>query len=339
MPSHGLKIETIDAHVGGQPLRLVLSGFPEPRGATMIDKCRYAAQNYDHLRGAILLEPRGHPDMYACILTPPQRHDSHFGALFMHRSGISPMSGHGIIAVATLCLEAGLVEMKAPETRLKFDTPAGMVRAYASVDDNRVRSVFFENVPSFAYALDQEVEVSGLGKVRVDIAYGGEFYAYVHASDLGLKLVPEEVHEVARLGSAICEAVEQAVPVIHPIDPVLSLLSGVVFCAPPVRRRDVKVDARQVCVFTDGAVDRSPSGTGLSGRLAIHHLRGEIDLGEPLVVEGLLGGVFTGKAAHGGLHIGPHPAIIAEIEGAASLTGSHCFFLDPEDLLKDGFLV
>ncbi len=339
LPSHGLKIEAIDAHVGGQPLRLVLGGYPLPRGVTMIDKCRYSIEHLDHLRGSILLEPRGHPDMCACLLTPPQRVDSNFGTLFLHRSGICPMSAHGIVAVATMCVEAGLVEAKAPETLLRFDTPAGRIRAYASVEANRVRRVFFENVPSYVVAQHQQVEVPQIGPVNYDLAYGGEFYAFVEAQSLGLELVPDRIAEITQMGVAIATALAEKIKVIHPTEPLLSLLSGVVLTQEIPKRRDSVAQSRQVCVFTDGAVDRSPSGTALSGKLALMHAREEIDLGEAYVVEGLLGGTFTGRPARAGVTVGPYQAIVAEIEGRASITGHHSFFIDPEDPLREGFLL
>lgn len=339
LPSHGLKVETVDAHVCGQPLRLILSGYPLPRGLTMIDKCRFSMTELDHLRGSLLLEPRGHPDMYACILTPSQRASSDFGTLFLHRSGICPMSAHGIIAVATMCIETGIVETKSPETLVRFDTPAGLIRAYAKIEDSRVSRVFFENVPSYVAVSNASVDLPGIGKVTYDIAYGGEFYAYVEARSVGVELVPERLQEITNLGIRIGEAVEKIGGYTHPSEPVLSILSGVVFTQDLPKRRDIVANARQVCVFTDGSVDRSASGTALSGRLAMLHATESVDLGQPYVVESLLGGTFTGRAVREGLTQGNHRAIIVEIEGKASITGRHCFFIDPDDPLKEGFLL
>lgn len=339
LPSHGLKIEAIDAHVCGQPLRLIVRGYPAPRGVTMIERCSYAIEHLDHLRGSLLLEPRGHADMYACLLTPPQRVDSDYGALFLHRSGICPMSAHGVIAAATLCIEAGIVAAKAPETLVKFDTPAGLIRAYASIEESRVRRVYFENVPSFVVAQQQEVMVPEVGRVTYDVAYGGEFYAYVDARQLNLSLTPENFSELAALGTTIAAALESSCPVAHPVHPALSILSGVVISEEIPRRRDVVANIRQVCVFTDGSVDRSPSGTALSGRLALMHARHEVDMGQPWIAEGILGGSLTGKAVREGITQGEFPAIITEIQGSAQLTGIHSFFIDPEDSLKEGFLI
>jgi trans-L-3-hydroxyproline dehydratase len=339
LPAHGLKVDTVDAHACGQPLRLVLSGFPEPSGATMIDKCGHLLEHCDHLRRALLLEPRGHPDMYACILTAPQRLESHFGALFLHHSGISPMSGHGIICAATLCVECGVVEARAPETLLKFDTPAGLVRAYATMEHDRVRKVFLENVPSWAAELDCPVRVDGIGVVRVDIAYGGEFFAFVDAGRMGLELSPENSSAISQAGVAVAAAVQKDCAVQHPTEPMLGLLSGVIFHGPASRRRDRRMHSRQVCVFTDGSLDRSPSGTGMSGRLAILHRRGSVAEGEAVQMEGLLGGVMSARIARTAVPFGPHDCVIVEIEGTARLTGRHSFFIDPQDELGEGFLL
>jgi len=339
LPSHGLKIEAIDAHVCGQPLRLIVRGYPAPRGVTMIEKCSYAMTHLDHLRGSLLLEPRGHADMYACLLTPPQRVDSDFGSLFLHRSGVCPMSAHGVIAAATLCIEAGIVSARSPETLVKFDTPAGLIRAYASIEESRVRRVYFENVPSFVVAQMQEIIVPELGRVTYDVAYGGEFYAYVDARKLNIALTPENMNEIAALGTTIASALESRCQVSHPIHPALSILSGVIFSEEIPRRRDVVANIRQVCVFTDGSLDRSPSGTALSGRLALMHARHEVDMGQPWIAEGILGGTLTGKTVREGIALGDYPAIITEIQGSAQLTGIHSFFIDPEDRLKEGFLI
>lgn len=305
----------------------------------MIDKCRHSMEHLDHLRGSLLLEPRGHADMYACLLTPPQRVDSDFGTIFLHRSGICPMSAHGIVAAATICIESGITQARSPETLIKFDTPAGLIRAYCSIEENRVRRVFFENVPSYVVARDRQVEVPGLGTVHFDLAYGGEYYAYVEAGKHGLELGPEDLNELTTHATAIASIIEPNHGIVHPGPSALNILSGIVFTETLPRRREVTAQVRQVCVFTDGSVDRSPSGTALSGRLALLHARGEIDMGAPHCAEGLLGGNFTGRIVREGLTVGPYAAILTEIEGTAHLTGYHTFLIGPDDPLKEGFLI
>jgi len=338
-PSYGLKIETIDAHAAGQPLRLILSGLPPLRGQSLMDRWRYAKQHFDHIRRALIFEPRGHLDMYGCILTEPQRSDSHFGALFVHRGGFSPMCGHGVIALTTILLESGIVEMKAPETRLKIDTPAGLVRCYGFIEDDRVRKVFFENVPSFAVSENEEMEVPELGmKVNFDIAYGGAFFAFVEASSIGLACVPENVAKIQLAGQAILDAINRRRTFTHPVEKELGFLFGVVFVDRPVRRRTGMADSRHVCVFSEGCIDRSPTGMAICARLAIMAGQGKADHGTSLTVEGILGNSFTGRIVakveeHG------HPAAIVEVEGRAWITGRHTFFIDSGDPCLEGFLL
>ena len=180
-PPHWNVITTFDAHTGGEPLRIVMSGFPDLPGDTILSRRRLLKEKYDHLRSAIMWEPRGHREMYGCILTPPVTRDAHFGVLFMHNEGYSTMCGHGIIALATVAVETGVVPVQEPETVVRIDSPAGLVIAHARVRGGRATSVFFRNVPSFVVSLDDTIEVPGIGNIRYDLAFGGAFYAYVQA--------------------------------------------------------------------------------------------------------------------------------------------------------------
>jgi proline racemase len=338
-PSYGLKVETIDAHAAGQPLRLILSGLPPLRGKNLLERWHYAQNHFDHIRRALIFEPRGHMDMYGCILTPPQRSDSHFGALFVHRGGFSPMCGHGVIALTTILLEAGIVEMKAPETRIKIDTPAGLVRCYGLVEDDRVRKVFFENVPSFAVAEQQEIEVKELGRtVKFDVAYGGAFFAFVDAAALGLECVAENAASVQAAGNAILRAINERLTFQHPVEEALGFLFGVVFVDRPVRRRTAMADSRHVCVFSEGCIDRSPTGMAICARLALLSSQGLAHVGTRLTVEGILGNSFSGRIVAETVEH-EHPAVVVEVEGRAWVTGRHTFFLDAEDPCLEGFLL
>ena len=338
-PSHGLKIETIDAHSGGQPLRLILNGLPPTRGKTQIERWKYAGKHFDHIRKALLFEPRGHVDMYGCLLTPPQRSDSHFGALFIHRGGFSPMCGHGVIALTTIVLEAGIVDMKAPETRIKIDTPAGLVRCYGQIEDDRVKKVFFENVPSFVVAEGESVEVAALGlTVSYELAYGGAFFAFVKVEEINLTCTPENMTDLIIAGHAIREAISEQMEFTHPISSDLGFLFGVVFVDKPVRRRLGTAQSRHVCVFSEGCVDRSASGMAISARLALMHHQGKINAGERFVVEGIVGSTFSGRIVAASEEHG-HPAVTVEIEGSAYITGKHTFFMNPDDPWMEGFLL
>ncbi len=334
-PADWLRITTIDAHTEGEPFRVVTSGFPDLPGETILDRRRYARQRFDHLRRALMWEPRGHPDMYGCLLTPPVTPGADLGVLFMHNEGYSTMCGHGIIGLATVALETGMLPAQPPETTLRIDTPAGLVTAQARLRGGRVERVRFANVPSFVLDLDAEVEVPNVGRVRYDLAFGGAFYAFVQAPDVGLWLTPADYRPLIELGTAIKRAVMESRPIPHPVEKDLSFLYGTIFIGPPVEE---SAHSRNVCIFAEGEVDRCPTGTGVSARLAIHHARGEVDVSESIVVESILGTTFRGRILET-TTFGPHPAVIPEIEGAAHITGRHEFLIDPADPLREGFLL
>ncbi len=336
-PEDWLKITTIDAHTAGEPFRVITGGFPDLPGETILARRRYARENLDHLRTALMWEPRGHADMYGCIVTPPVSPEADIGILFMHNEGYSTMCGHGIIGITKVALETGLLpmQMAGPETTIRIDTPAGLVTAHARVAEGRVQSVYFHNVPAFVLDLDQTVEVPGLGKVRYDIAFGGAFYAYIQAQDVGLTCTPENFRAFIEKGLAIKRAIMASRPITHPFEEDLSFLYGPIFIGPPLEEGS---HSRNVCVFAAGEVDRCPTGTGVSGRLAIHHARGEIGVDEPIVVESIIGTRFTGRIVET-TTFGPYPAIIPEVEGTAHITGRHEFSIDPDDPLRDGFIL
>lgn len=334
-PEDWLKITAIDAHTGGEPLRVILEGFPALQGDTILARRREAREKWDHLRTALMWEPRGHADMYGCIITAPVTPGADFGVLFTHNEGFSTMCGHGIIAVTKAALETGMLPMKAPETTVQIDTPAGLVTARARIESETVRSVYFHNVPSFVLALDETVEVAGLGKIKYDLAFGGAFYAFVQAEDAGLACTPAHYRALIERGMAIKRAVMAARPITHPFEEDLNFLYGTIFIGPPL---SPGAHSRNVCIFAEGEVDRSPTGTGVSARMALHHARGEVRVGQPLVIESIIGSRFTGRVVRE-TRFGPHPAVIPEVEGTAHLTGRHEFLIDPNDPLRKGFVL
>lgn len=334
-PDDWLKITTIDAHTGGEPFRVITGGFPELPGDTILERRRYAKEKLDYLRTTLMFEPRGHADMYGCIVTPPVTPGADIGILFMHNEGFSTMCGHGIIGITKVALETGMLPLTAPETTIKIDTPAGLVTAHARVAGGRVESVYFHNVPSFVLALDETVEVPGLGSVQYDLAFGGAFYAYVQAGSVGLTCTPDDYQGLIETGRAIKRAVMAARPIPHPFEADLSFLYGTIFVGPALGEG---AHSRNVCVFAEGEVDRSPTGTGVSGRLAIHHARGEIDLNQPIIIESIIGSRFSGRVVET-TTFGPHPAITPEVEGTAHITGRHEFLIDPSDPLRAGFVL
>jgi trans-L-3-hydroxyproline dehydratase len=330
-----MRISAIDAHTGGEPFRVITGGFPELSGSTILERRRWVKAHCNHLRTALMWEPRGHADMYGGIVTPPVSPGADIGILFMHNEGYSTMCGHGIIAITKVVLEAGLIPMRAPQTTVRIDSPAGLITAHARVARGEVESVRFQNVPSFVLAKDDTVEVPELGRVRYDIAFGGAFYAYLQAADVGVTCAPQDFRSLIEKGMAVKRAVMQSRPIPHPFEPDLSFLYGTIFIGPP---QAAGAHSRNVCIFAEGEVDRSPTGTGVSGRLAIHYARGELGLNERITVESIIGSRFSGRVIET-TTLGNYPAVIPEIEGTAHITGRQEFLIDPSDPLRTGFIL
>jgi len=334
-PKDRVTITTLDLHTEGEPLRVITGGFPEIPGDTILERRRYAKEHFDHLRTALMWEPRGHADMYGCIITPPVTDKADFGALFIHNEGFSTMCGHGIIAVTTAAVESEMIAAIEPETWVGIDSPAGFIEAFAHVEDGRVQSVRFLNVPSFVAELDAVVAVPGLGNVHYDLAYGGVYYAYVNAADVGVGLGPDDAQELIEKGMAIKRAVMQSRTIEHPEDDDLGFLYGTIFVG---SANDPANHSRNVCIFAEGEVDRSPTGTGVSGRVAIHHARGELTVGEEAVIESIFGTTFTASVRETAT-FGGFDAVIPEVRGRAWIIGSNTFCIDPDDPLKHGFIL
>ena len=291
-PDGWQQITTIEAHTAGEPLRVLTSGFPDLPGDTILAKRRYARENFDHLRTALMWEPRGHADMYGCIVTEPVTADGDLGVLFMHNEGFSTMCGHGIIGLAKVALDTGMIEKVGERPVIKMDTPSGRVTAYAQREGGLVVSVSFHNVPSFVYALDQIVDVPGIGLVRYDVAFGGAFYAFCRAEELGVDLESKDFRILMDVGMKIKRAVMSSLPIRHPFEADLGFLYGTIIVGDA---KESENHSRNVCVFAEGEVDRSPTGTGVSARAALHFARGELDVGDQFTVESILGTTFTGE--------------------------------------------
>lgn len=334
-PGNWRRLTTIDAHAAGEPLRVVTGGFPELPGDTILAKRRYAREHYDNLRKTLVLEPRGHADMYGCVLTPPVTSDGDVGVLFLHNEGFSTMCGHGIIGLVKVGLDCGLIDAD-EKGRIRIDTPAGRVSATASIENGHVTGVSFLNVPSFVMALDEVIDVESLGEVRFDIAFGGAFYAYVDAPSLGIGLRGENTPEIIDAGMRIKHAVADHQLIRHPGgEPDLDFLYGTIFVE-QIEAGDVH--SRNVCVFAEGEVDRSPTGTGVSGRAAIHHARGELPADEWITIESLIGTRFQVRV-YETTEVAGVSAVVPEVRGTAYITGRNEFLIDPDDPLAEGFLL
>lgn len=341
-PESWTRLRSVDAHTAGEPLRIFTDGWPPIPGETMMAKRAYAREHLDHLRRITMWEPRGHADMYGAVLTEPTTPDGHVGVLFLHNEGYSTMCGHGIIALTKVGLETGLLSADQMSLRadgsaeVRFDTPAGRVTAYAIRNSSgHIDHVTFHNVPSFVYALDQTVEVPGIGMVRYDVAFGGAFYAFCRAADLHVHLTSAAVGDLIDVGMRIKRAVMATLPIHHPFEEDLGFLYGTIIVGPPV---DPDHHSRNVCIFADGEVDRSPTGTGVSARAALHFARGELNQHEPFIVESILGTCFTGEvvAITQFAHFG---AVVPSVSGTAYISGLNDWIVDPADPLDDGFLL
>jgi len=312
-------VSTVDYHTGGEPFRIVTGGVEAPRGTTILDKRRDALERLDHIRRLLVFEPRGHADMYGCFVVDPDDEGADLGVVFFHNAGYSTACGHGTIALVTWAIESGLIAAHGPETRLVVDVPSGRLETWARVDGGRVRSVRFRNVPAY-------VEARGLpaGGREVDVAFGGAFYACIEE-----RVAPDEVPRLIELGRAVKADLEVQRSFVHPLEPELRDVYGVIFWqheeeGPPVVQRNVTV-------FADGEVDRSPCGSGTSARLAL------LDVPE-LLHRSVVGSEFRARIV-GRTEVAGRPAVVTEVEGSAHATGFHEFVLDPDDELGEGFLL
>ena len=331
-------ITTIDAHAAGEPLRIVVGGMPPLNGATILERRRDMREHFDHIRQALMWEPRGHYNMYGCVLTPPVTPEADLGVIFLHNEGYSTMCGHGVIALVTALFELGALPPRGQPTPVNLDTPAGLVRAMAHFgDQNLVERVTFLNVPSFVYAHDLSIDLPGYGQLTVDIAFGGAFYAILPAERIGLAVAHEHTAQLVAAGEAIKHAVNAVLPIRHPDAADLGFLYGTILTGPP---EDPAHHSRNICVFANAEVDRSPTGTGVSARLALHHARGELTAGETIAIESILGrhSVFSGRVA-GIAQASQYTAIVPEVGGTAFVTGRHEFIVTSRDQLSQGFLL
>ncbi|MGD8536059.1 MAG: proline racemase family protein [Candidatus Aminicenantes bacterium] len=333
-PDDWSEITTIDAHAAGEPLRIITGGVDRIPGETLLEKRRYAQEKLDDLRKALMWEPRGHADMYGAIITEPVTPDGDLGVLFMHNEGFSTMCGHGVIALTKVVLDTGMIEKEGDSPVVKMDTPAGRVTATAQRVNGKVKEVSFHNVPSFVLKSNQVIEVPGVGVVQYDVAFGGAFYAVCGARELKLELEEKNFYQLVDAGKRIKHAVMDSLEIKHPFEEDLGFLYGTIFVGEAF---DPTHHSRNVCVFAEGEVDRSPTGTGVSARVAIHFSRGELFPGHPIVVESILGTSFRVRIVDV-IDFGIYRAVIPEVTGSASIIGQNRFYFDPEDPLRHGFI-
>jgi len=396
-PADWLQLQTLDCHTGGEPLRIIIAGYPSPKGTTILAKRDDCLARFEQFRQLLMFEPRGHADMYGVLLTAPERPDSLFGAIFMHNEGYSSMCGHATLALAKVAVQCGLVQPVAPVTQFYLDVPAGQLSVYAQLSQQgsgvRVERVWFDNVPSFmprpelglGAGFQPASPLHGLQarpdgqpamltvtlpdgqSVPYQLGYGGAYYAYVPADAIGLSLTPDNHSAIIAVGRAIKQAIATQISLQHPAATELAFLYGTIFYQPlapfyqplapdalpqsAVKQPQASVKPsgesascavtrvyRNVCVFADGELDRSPTGSGVAGFAAILQQKGELAVGETLRVHSIIDSEFTVEIRQL-LDLQGMPAVIARVSGEAFITGRHQFWLDPADPLSCGFLL
>ncbi len=340
-------ISAVDLHACGEPGRVIVGGVRDVPGRSMFEKMQYLSAHEDGLRKRMLREPRGYPAANCNLLLPPTHPDADAGFVIMEQVEYPPMSGTNTICVTTALLETGMIPMREPATELTLETPAGLIRVRAECRDGKVTQVSFRNVPAFVVHLDAAVEVPTLGRVVVDVAWGGMFYVIADAAAFGLRLTPDEGRDITRIGELIKAATREQLPVVHPENPdirdvTIAQLSGAPASADNQRRNAVVVstgtlDWNRPVTWT-GAIDRSPCGTGTCAKMATLHARGRLAIGEPFRHEGVLGTVFTGRLLEE-TTVGPYRAVVPELTGTAWITGFAQYVVDPQDPFPEGFTV
>lgn len=329
------KIRTLDMHTGGEPLRIILDGYPTFENKSILEIQDILKNKYDHLRKSLMWEPRGHADMYGLLKVPPQRKDSDFGVIFMHNEGYSTMCGHATIAIAKAALMLGWVAQTDPLTTIKIDAPCGQLTAYVKRENKVITEISFDNVPSF-YVGSYEMTLPSLGYITYVLAYGGAFYAYLDIAQLNLSITTENYSKIIELGKEIKRRViQENSDIKHPSESDLSFLYGTIFIDQSVTPG---IHSRNVCVFADGEVDRCATGSGVSGRAAIEYAKGKLKLGESITIESIIGTTLDVTPLKEMQYYNQN-SIIPRVTGDAYFTGYQEFWIDPEDPLKDGFIL
>ncbi|WP_332972644.1 proline racemase [Clostridioides difficile] len=328
-------IQAIDSHTAGEATRIVVGGIPNIKGNSMPEKKEYLEENLDYLRTAIMLEPRGHNDMFGSVMTQPCCPDADFGIIFMDGGGYLNMCGHGTIGAMTAAIETGVVPAVEPVTHVVMEAPAGIIRGDVTVVDGKAKEVSFLNVPAFLYKEGVEVDLPGVGTVKFDISFGGSFFAIIHASQLGLKIEPQNASKLTELAMKLRDIINEKIEIQHPTLAHIKTVDLVEIYDEPTHP---EATYKNVVIFGQGQVDRSPCGTGTSAKLATLHAKGELKVGEKFVYESILGTLFKGEIVEE-TKVADFNAVVPKITGSAYITGFNHFVIDEEDPLKHGFIL
>jgi proline racemase len=329
-------IRTVDMHTGGEPVRIVVGGYPEIHGETILDKRRFALEHLDHLRRLLVFEPRGHADMYGVIPVAPDHPEADLAVLFIHNEGYSTMCGHATIALGRWAVDSGIVPATGPQTHVRLQVPSGLLHLTVQTGGPGAAGVTFEGIPSFVTALGHTIDVPGHGPVTVDVAFGGAFYAIVDAASFGLDLARSSLRDLVDAAWATTGAVREAgVGLTHPHHPDLEFLYGTILTD---GADDWSPEATvNLCVFAERQVDRSPTGSGVMARIAIQHARGLIDIGAERQFESIVGSRFSGRALRPD-RVGDHDAVVVEVGGTAHYVADCSFTLEDDDPLPSFLL-
>lgn len=329
-------LTVVDMHTGGEPLRIVTGGYPPIPKGTILEKRAYVRDHLDHLRRILMFEPRGHYDMYGALLVEPDLPGADLAVLFMHNEGYSTMCGHAIVALGRYAIDQGLVAAKEPLTTVNIEAPCGLVVASVEVVDGKAGAVSFESVPAFLFAGDEAVDLPGFGRIGFDIAYGGAFYALADCRQFGLEFGRSRVRDFVDAATALTERLKRDFPLSHPDHADLAFLYGTILTDGADAFSDRPT--RNICVFADAEVDRSPTGSGVTARLAAMFAKGQIGVGQKRVFESIAGSRFSGSVVRE-IRAGPHAAIVAEVGGRAYYSGRAEFIVEADDALGQGFLL
>ncbi|XP_076129435.1 trans-L-3-hydroxyproline dehydratase [Alosa pseudoharengus] len=337
-PHDGSVLSVVDMHTGGEPLRIITGGYPKIEGETVLSKRRFVREQLDHLRKVLMFEPRGHYDMYGALLVQSEIPEADLGVLFMHNEGYSTMCGHAVIALGRFAVDYALVKTpSAPETQVNIHCPCGLVKAFVEYSDGKTGAVRFHSVPAFAFATDVKVTVPGHGEVTVDISYGGAFYAFVSAERFGLDVNTSRTRDLVDAATAVTNAVKTQVKLRHPVHEDLSFLYGTILTDGKDSFSDEPT--ANMCVFADAQVDRSPTGSGVTARIALQFHKGLVQLNQSRTFKsGATGSIFTGKAVQE-TTCGDFKAVVVEVGGRAHYTGVASFVQESDDDLSQGFLL
>jgi len=328
-------LTVVDMHTGGEPLRIVTGGYPPIPSGTILEKRAFVRENLDHLRRILMFEPRGHADMYGALLVEPDLPGADMAVLFMHNEGYSTMCGHAIIALGRYAVDQRLVEPSEPVTTVNIECPCGMVVATVEVRQGKAGAVTFESVPGFLFARDRTIDLAGYGPIHFDIAYGGAFYAIADCAQFGLAFGREPIRTFIDAATSLTEKVKAEIPLSHPDHEDLAFLYGTILTDGD--HGDGK-PSKNICVFADAQVDRSPTGSGVTARLAAMHAKGLVAAGEPRAFESITGSRFTGQVSRS-VKAGNLDAVVVGVAGRAHYCGQAEFVVEEDDPLGGGFLV